>query len=159
MSYKIIIDSNKQLMQVFFKEHKLREYSISTAKNGLGEEQDSEKTPRGWLRICEKYGDKAPKNGVFIARNFTGEVYNLNLRHKYPERDWILTRILRLEGTELDINKGGNRDTYERFIYIHGTPDDVKLGYPGSRGCIRMRNDDIIELYEMIPLACLVFVH
>lgn len=129
-----------------------REYAISTAKNGPGEMMDSECTPRGLHRITEKIGSDSPANTVFVARQATGELYHPELRQQHPDRDWILTRILWLSGMEPGINQGGNVDSHDRYIYIHGSPDDVAMGAPGSRGCVRMRNDDVIELFDLVDI-------
>lgn len=130
----------------------MKEYAISTAKNGAGEKYGSEQTPRGWHVIRAKIGADCCVNTVFVARRPTGELYTPELKAQYPERDWILTRIFWLSGLEIRKNRLGGVDTMRRYIYIHGTPDDVKMGMPGSRGCIRMRNDSIIELFERVPL-------
>jgi L,D-transpeptidase YbiS len=120
-------------------------YSISTALKGFGEIANSFQTPRGLHRIHQKIGDNLPENAVFIARRFTEEIYTPTLAAANPSRDWILTRILWLEGLE-----PSNENTLSRFIYIHGTPDSEPIGIPGSQGCIRMRNKDIIELFELV---------
>jgi len=152
------IDVSQQLMTTWFQEEKIAQYKVSTAKNGVGEEQDSEKTPRGWHHIVEKYGDNHAINSVFVSRIWTGEIYDLSLKTQFPDRDWILTRILRLSGLEPGKNQGGNVDSFQRYIYIHGTPDEVELGKPGSHGCVRMRNTDIIELYAQVSSGTRVFI-
>jgi L,D-transpeptidase YbiS len=144
----IEIDIGTQRLRLYAGGKFIREYSISTAKNGPGELQDSECTPRGEHVIAEKIGADSPLNTVFVSRRSTGETFTPELRQRFPDRDWILTRILWLQGTEPGKNLGGNVDSHGRFIYIHGAPDDVAMGRPGSRGCIRMRNQDIIELFE-----------
>ncbi len=135
------------------------EYPVSTAKNGPGELMDSECTPCGKHIISEKIGDGAEVNSVFVGRVATGEIYLPSLREQYPDRDWILTRILWLSGIEEGKNKGGNVDSHDRYIYIHGSPDDVSMGQPGSRGCIRMRNNEIIELFELIDVSTEVMIN
>ncbi len=122
-------------------------YSISSAINGVGEEEGSFKTPLGRFKIAEKFGQKLPLNSVFKARVATGEIYTSDLSQKYPDRDWILTRILWLEGVQ-----SHNENTKERYIYIHGSPDDTIMGVPGSKGCIRMKNSDIIKLFEKVKI-------
>ncbi len=134
----------------------LQRYSISSAANGPGEAQDSGCTPRGRHRICRKIGAEAPVNAVFVAREATGEIYSRELGEEHPERDWVLTRILWLDGLEPGRNQGGGRDSRERFIYIHGTPDSEPMGEPRSHGCIRMRNDDLLELFERVEEGTLV---
>lgn len=131
----------------------LKQYAISTAKNGPGEKMDSECTPRGEHRVAEKIGGECVMNSVLVGRMPTGEIYGPALREQHPGRDWILTRILWLSGTEEGKNKGANVDSYDRYIYIHGSPDDVAMGQPGSRGCVRMRNVDVIELFDLITVG------
>jgi lipoprotein-anchoring transpeptidase ErfK/SrfK len=126
----------------------LHEYAISTATNGAGEVIGSYCTPRGRHRIRAMIGADSPPGAVFIARRPTGEVYNLALAKDGVDRDWILTRILWLAGLEPGRNRYGQVDTQRRYIYIHGTPDSVPMGQPGSRGCVRMRNADIVELFD-----------
>ncbi len=127
-----------------------REYSVSTARNGAGEADGSGCTPRGWHVIRIKVGAGCAPATVFVGRRPTGEIYTPELRMQFPERDWILTRILWLSGSESGRNRGGKVDTLRRYIYIHGCPDDVAMGAAGSHGCIRMRNRDIIELFELV---------
>lgn len=136
----------------------MREYAISTAKNGPGEMMDSECTPRGEHVITEKIGDGQSVNSIFVGREPTGEIYTPELRKLHPDRDWIITRILWLSGCENGRNKGGNVDSHDRYIYIHGAPDDVAMGQPGSRGCIRMRNEDVIELFGMVEESTRVVI-
>lgn len=133
-------------------------YVISTGKNGIGEQENTGKTPRGWHRVAQKIGAQSPKNAVFIARKPTGEVYNTELATHYPERDWILSRILWLDGLENGFNKGEGCDTMQRYIYIHGTPDTQPMGVPMSHGCVRMRNEEIIELFDLVPEDALVYL-
>lgn len=147
---QITIDIEQQTLQLYESNRLLKEYRISTGKNGVGELIDSEKTPRGLHRIYQKIGVGAAANTVFCGRVATGEIYTPELAKQQPGRDWILTRILWLEGQEDHKNRGGQVDTLSRYIYIHGTPDTIELGKPGSRGCIRMRNADIIELFEQV---------
>ena len=133
-------------------------YVVSTGKNGIGEQENSGKTPRGWHRVAEKFGANEPKNAVFKARQWTGEVYDTELAAEYPERDWILSRILWLSGLEAGFNQGEGCDTYQRYIYIHGTPDTEPMGIPMSHGCIRMRNDDVVELFNLLPIDAKVYI-
>ncbi|TCB50437.1 L,D-transpeptidase [Acinetobacter sp. ANC 4779] len=133
-------------------------YVISSAKNGIGEQENSGKTPRGWHKVALKFGYAAPKNAVFKARQETGEVYDEALATQFPERDWILSRILWLSGLQENFNQGEGCDTFKRYIYIHGTPDTEPMGIPMSHGCIRMRNEDVIELFDLIPEQALVFI-
>lgn len=119
---------------------------------------DSECTPRGKHIIAEKIGEGCEINTVFTGRIATGEIYTPEMRQQNPQRDWIITRILWLRGTQLGINQDGKVDSYERYIYIHGTPDDVEIGTPGSRGCIRMRNLDVIELFDKLSVGISVVI-
>ena len=128
----------------------LREYPVSTAKNGPGERNGSFCTPRGRHRIRAKIGAGQPPNTVFVARRPTGERYTPELAEHHPGRDWILTRILWLSGCEPGFNRLGDVDTMRRYIYIHGSPDSTEMGVPGSIGCVRMRNSDIVELFDLV---------
>ncbi|MBI5437438.1 MAG: L,D-transpeptidase [Nitrosomonadales bacterium] len=134
----------------------LRRYSVSTAANGAGEVCGSYCTPRGKHIVRARIGAGQPENTVFVRRRPTGEIYTPELGAQFPERDWILTRILWLSGCEPGFNRLGENDTMRRYIYIHGTPDSVQLGAPGSHGCIRMRNADLIELFDMAPVGTVV---
>ena len=146
----IEVNINKQTLSLFEGVDVIKQYAISTAKNGPGEQMDSECTPRGKHLIREKIGAGCEANTVFVGRETTGELYHPELREQFPDRDWILTRILWLSGCEEGKNKGGNVDSYDRYIYIHGGPDDLAMGVPGSRGCVRMRNTDVIELFDLV---------
>jgi lipoprotein-anchoring transpeptidase ErfK/SrfK len=123
---------------------------ISTARNGVGEENGSEKTPRGAHYIRARIGAGLPADAVLVSRRPTGEIYSPSLRAAFPNRDWILTRILWLCGLEPGKNRLGNVDTMHRYIYIHGCPDEDPMGVPGSRGCVKMRNSEIIELFDRV---------
>lgn len=135
-----------------------KRYVISSGKNGIGELENSGKTPRGWHQVAEKIGKDAPMHSVFVARQATGEIYQQTLADAFPERDWILSRILWLKGLEANFNCGAGCDTYQRYIYIHGTPETEPMGQPMSHGCIRMHNQDVIELFELVPLNALVYI-
>lgn len=129
----------------------LRSYPVSSAKNGVGEQNGSYCTPRGRHVIRARIGAGAAQNTVFVGRRPTGEIYTPEMGAQFPGRDWILTRILWLSGCEPGFNRLGQKDTMRRYIYIHGTPDSVQLGIPGSQGCIRMRNADLTELFDLVP--------
>ena len=148
----IKVDIGRQVLHLYTGNRIFRSYPASTAKNGAGEMMDSECTPRGPHIIAEKIGDDCPENTVFVGRQATGEIYSSEMRALNPDRDWILTRIMWLKGTNPGFNLDGNVDSYRRYIYIHGTPDDVDMSVPGSRGCIRLRNTDIIELYDLVSV-------
>ncbi|MCP5178004.1 MAG: L,D-transpeptidase [Moraxellaceae bacterium] len=148
----IVIDISLQTLTLWQENNRLRQYSISSALKGVGEQSGSEQTPRGKHIIRAKIGANMPLNSVFKARRPTGEVYNAELAEKYPNRDWILTRIMWLSGCEVGKNRLGQCDTMRRYIYIHGTPDCEPMGVPLSHGCIRMNNRDIAELFALVPL-------
>lgn len=131
----------------------LKRYSISSARNGVGELNGSFCTPRGRHIIRAKIGAGQPFNTVFVERRPTGEVYSPELARNCPGRDWILTRILWLSGCERGYNRMGHVDTMRRAIYIHGSPDTADMGKPGSRGCVRMHNRDIVELFDLVPVG------
>ncbi len=133
-----------------------RRYRVSTAANGVGEESGSFCTPRGRHVIRAKIGAGHPANTVFVKRRPTGEVYTPELGAQYPTRDWILTRILWLCGSEPGYNRLGSCDTMRRYIDIHGTPESTVLGQPGSHGCVRMRNADLLELFDLGPAGTAV---
>jgi lipoprotein-anchoring transpeptidase ErfK/SrfK len=128
----------------------IRCYPVSTSKNGVGEKNGSFCTPRGRHIIRAKVGTDAPVNTVFIKRRPTGEIYDAELGGRFPGRDWMLTRLLWLSGCEPGFNRLGDVDTMRRYIYIHGSPDTAIMGKPGSIGCIRMHNSDIVELFELV---------
>ncbi|OGO94217.1 MAG: peptidase [Coxiella sp. RIFCSPHIGHO2_12_FULL_44_14] len=154
----LIIDTNTQTLTLWENEQCVCQYNVSTAAKGLGEHVGSEQTPRGWHKIRAKIGAGCSINTVFVERRPTGEAYSWNLRQQYPERDWILTRILWLTGLEVGKNRMGTVDTLRRCIYIHGTPDDCTLTSPGSRGCIRMRNNDVIKLFDSVSVGDRVWI-
>jgi len=139
-------------------ENGTREYSVSTAKAGIGEQSGSGQTPRGWHLIRAKIGAGQAQNTVFVGRRPTGEIYNSQLAIEFPDRDWILSRILWLSGCEVGRNRLGNVDSMRRFIYIHGTPDTEPMGQPLSHGCIRMRNKDVIELFDLVETGTQIWI-
>jgi lipoprotein-anchoring transpeptidase ErfK/SrfK len=141
--YIDIIDKNGSI---------IKRYAISTSKNGAGEQNGSYCTPRGRHIVRAKIGAGRPLNTVFVERRPTGEVYSPELARSFPKRDWILTRILWLSGCEPGYNRLGKVDTMRRAIYIHGSPDSAEMGTPGSHGCIRMRNEDLVELFDLVPV-------
>ena len=148
----IEISIQNQLLTLFENKRVKKEYPISSGLNGTGCEKDSGKTPLGQHLIRAKIGAGQPINCVFVGRRPTGEIFSADLAASQPKRDWILSRILWLSGTEKGFNRLGNVDTMQRYIYIHGTPDSEPMGIPCSHGCIRMRNDDIVELFDLIEV-------
>ena len=133
-------------------------YSVSTAANGVGCEKDSGCTPLGLHIVRAKIGAGAEPNTVFVGRRSTGEICAPELMAQFPNRDWILTRILWLSGTEIGKNRLGNVDTMQRYIYIHGTPNSTNLSVIGSHGCIRMRNADVIALFDLVEVGTIVVI-
>ena len=133
----------------------LRRYRCSTARRGVGNQKNSNCTPQGWHSIGEKIGDGLPLGAVLRSRKWTGRVWKAGDK---TSGDLILTRILRLSGLEDDVNRGGDVDTWERMIYIHGTNAEGRIGTPVSKGCIRMRNRDVVELFELVNVGCRVLI-
>lgn len=131
---------------------------ISTAAHGAGQQMDSECTPTGKHVIRAKIGSGQPLNTVFRGRRPSGEIYRAGMRDAEPGKDWILTRILWLSGCEPGFNRLGNVDSMRRYIYLHGTPDEVEMGIPGSHGCIRVRNHDLLELFDMVSIGTIVTI-
>ncbi len=151
MPLRIRIGVTDQTLELFDdRDALIRRYTISTAVNGVGEESGSYCTPRGSHIIRAKIGAGQAVNAVFVRRRPTGEIYTPELGSAYPGRDWILTRILWLSGCEPGRNRLGSVDTMRRYIYIHGTPEGMAMGVPGSKGCIRMRNEDILDLFDRV---------
>ena len=150
---RLHIDLSRQQLDVLSDGHVLRSFKVSTAANGAGQQRDSECTPLGAHVVRARIGAGAPPGTVFVARRPTGERFTPALREQQPDRDWILTRILWLSGLETGHNRLGDVDTMQRYIYIHGAPDDAAFGKPASHGCIRMRNSDIIELFDEVAVG------
>ncbi len=153
------IDIASQQLTVYANGNRVQCYPVSTAKRGPGELMGSECTPRGWHKIRAKIGADQPLQAVFIGRRATGEIYTADLARQYPQRDWILTRILWLGGLEPGKNRYGNVDTSWRYIYIHGCPDELITGEPESHGCIRMKNADILDLFDRLEVGVKVYIH
>lgn len=158
MTRHIEIDLDRQTLALFEGERCLQQYAVSTARKGPGERKGSYCTPRGIHIVRAKIGAGAAPGTVFVGRRPTGEVYSEDLAARFPGRDWILTRILWLSGCEVGCNRLGDVDTMRRYIYIHGSPDSVPMGIPGSIGCIRMRNSAIVELFDSTPAGTRVAI-
>jgi len=153
MALQIRISLSKQTLELIDENGScIRRYPVSTAANGAGERKMSFCTPRGKHIIRAKIGANCPENTIFIARRPSGEIFFPGLKAKFPQRDWILARILWLSGCEPGVNRLGGVDTMQRSIYIHGCPEGAITGVPESRGCIRMNNQDIIELFDLVPV-------
>jgi len=136
-----------------------KSYSISTALKGIGQNKNSFQTPIGTHYIRAKIGKGLPPLSIFEARRPTGRTWNKEDAESHPNQDWVLSRILWLSGKELGVNRLGSVDTMQRFIYIHGTPDESQLGEPFSHGCIRMSNDDVIELFDLVSAGTIVLIN
>jgi lipoprotein-anchoring transpeptidase ErfK/SrfK len=154
--FSIRIDLAEQRLDLLNGREVARSYPVSTSKHGAGELRGTFKTPRGRHVIRAKIGAGAPLGAVFRGRRPTGEVYSEELERAQPGRDWILTRILWLSGTEVGKNRLGDVDTMRRYIYIHGAPDSAPLGVPGSIGCVRLRNTAIVELFDLVSTGTVV---
>ena len=128
----------------------IRKYSISTAKNGIGSKQDSYKTPPGLHTIKRKIGKEVPFGGIMVSRVYEGNIAKILTTRENAKRDYVTSRIMWLQGEEPGINRGRNIDSYNRYIYIHGTPEEGYIGEPASHGCIRMKNMDVIELFDFV---------
>ena len=146
----IEIDLCRQELRVIDQGKSLRSFSVSTSRYGPGERAGSECTPRGTHVIRARIGQGLPAGACLVGRRFTGEVWTPELARSTPDRDWILSRIIWLSGCERGRNRLGTVDTMRRYIYIHGTPDNEPMSVPYSHGCIRMRNGDVIELFNMV---------
>lgn len=159
----IIIDISEQKLSLYRScklwENKLVEsnfiisYRVSTSKYGIGSQARSNKTPLGLHRIEEKIGANAPAGMIFKARQNTGKIAQIN---QAGAGDLVTTRIMWLKGLEPNKNQGAGIDSYQRYIYIHGTVEENKIGQPASHGCIRMNNLDVIKLFEQVKEGTLV---
>jgi hypothetical protein len=156
MSRHIEIDLDSQRLRLLSNGAVAREFSVSTSKYGAGERQGSFRTPRGRHLVRAKIGAGQAPGTVFVGRRPTGEIFSAALAQAHPDRDWILTRILWLSGTEVGRNRLGDVDTMRRYIYIHGSPDTDRMGEPGSIGCIRMRNADVAALFDLVETGTVV---
>jgi lipoprotein-anchoring transpeptidase ErfK/SrfK len=153
------ISINTQQLSLIEHGRVIKSYPVSTAKKGVGEQKGSECTPRGWHKVRAKIGSGQPVQAVFKGRRPTGEVYSAELGERYPQRDWILTRILWLGGLEPGKNRYGDVDTCWRYIYIHGCPDHLMTGVPDSHGCVRMKNTDVLDLFNRVEVGIKVYIH
>lgn len=154
----IVVSLKEQCMYLLSGDSVIKEYQISGAALGAGNKSGSNQTPLGLHRIKERYGDEVPLGGIMKSRQFTGEVATIYTDSVDVEEDHVTTRIMWLEGMEEGVNRGGNVDSYNRYIYIHGTPEEGLIGRPASHGCIRMYNKEVIELYEASTVGDLVLI-
>ncbi|WP_263079395.1 L,D-transpeptidase [Endozoicomonas sp. Mp262] len=153
----ISVNISQQQLHLHGDDGRMISYPVSTGLNGVGQQEGSGQTPLGKHVIRAKIGRGAPECAVFVGRRWTGEIYSPELAILQPERkDWILTRILWLSGKEVGVNRLGSVDSMRRYIYIHGTPDSSPMGRPESKGCIRMRNKDVIDLFEQVAVGTLI---
>ncbi|RZI78504.1 MAG: L,D-transpeptidase [Variovorax sp.] len=152
-AFSLTVSIARQRLTVSCADRAVREYPVSTAANGVGEQFGSGCTPRGLHVVRARVGAGCASGTVFVGRRPTGEIHSTALARLQPQRDWILTRILWLAGCEPGLNRFGAVDTLRRFIYIHGCPDDVPMGVPASHGCIRMRNADVIALFDQVRVG------
>src|SRR5262245_50159192 len=147
--HQIVVSARDQKLALLDRGNVMAIYPVSTSKYGLGDSRGSRFTPLGKLQIAEKIGGNAPPGTVFKSRRRTGEVVLANS----PGRDPIVTRILWLRGLEAQ-----NANAFRRDIYIHGTPEEWKIGSRASYGCIRMRSSDIIQLYNIVGIGAAVII-
>jgi L,D-transpeptidase YbiS len=154
----IRVDIQRQTLSLIWEGEAVVDYPVSTGANGHGCEAGSYKTPIGWHRIKLKIGEGQPAGTVFVRRRPTGEVFTPALGRVAPSRDWILTRILWLDGLEPRLNRGEGVDTLRRFIYIHGTPDECMANARSSHGCVRMFNADVIDLFSRVEVGTRVLI-
>jgi L,D-transpeptidase YbiS len=157
-SHLINVSIDEQRLQYLRSGRIIMDVAVSTAANGSGEIMHSECTPRGQHQIRAKIGAGAAENTVFIGRRASGEIYSPELKQQHPDRDWMLTRILWLSGLEPGKNRFGDRDSMRRYIYIHGCPDEDLMGRPSSHGCIKMRNSEVINLFDQVPAGTQVLI-
>ena len=155
----IEVDLGRQRLLLWNQGRVLRECLVSTGGNGIGEINGSGCTPRGRHVVRAKIGAGAPEGMLFRARRPTGDIWTPELHARFPGRDWILTRILWLSGLEPGRNRLRDVDTMRRYIYLHGTPEETQLGKPGSHGCVRMANQDIVELFDLVKPGTEVDIH
>jgi len=153
------VNQFRQKVKQLIREQVIKSYPISTALKGIGQNKNSFQTPIGTHYIRAKIGKDLPALSIFEARRPTGRIWNKEDAESHPNHDWILSRILWLSGKELGVNRLGTIDTMQRYIYIHGTPDESQLGKPLSHGCIRMSNNDVIELFNLIPIGTIVNIN
>jgi hypothetical protein len=156
--FLIKVSIDEQRLQLLQQGKVVMDVAVATAANGPGEIQHSECTPRGWHRVRARIGAGCAPNTVFVGRRPTGEIYNPALKAAEPERDWMLTRILWLSGLEPGRNRLGEVDSMRRYIYIHGCPEEDAMGVPSSHGCVKMRNDEVIDLFERVPVGTKVLI-
>jgi hypothetical protein len=150
----LLVDTTLQALFMIENGAITRKYPVSTSRFGIGNRENSLMTPRGVHRIAEKFGHGAPVGRIFRDRLDTGETWNIGA----PGENLVLTRVLRLEGLEDGVNRGPGIDSYERYIYIHGTSNEASIGRPASHGCVCMANDDVVELFDAAMEGTIVLI-
>ncbi len=156
MQVEVAVEISRQTLKLFNADRVRRQWPVSTSQFGPGELAGSLGTPRGLHRIRARIGAGQPQGAVFVGRRPTGEIYSEELGRNHPSRDWILSRILWLCGEQPGYNRHGRVDSMRRYIYIHGTPDSEPMSVPRSHGCVRMRNADVMELFDLVSVGCRV---
>ncbi|MDD3610539.1 MAG: L,D-transpeptidase [Halothiobacillaceae bacterium] len=154
----VIVSIGEQRLFLFEGSQLVARYPVSTATKGAGNRAGSDQTPLGLHRVAEKFGEEAPEGMIFKARRPTGEVAHILKAAVDVPEDHVTTRILWLDGLEPGVNKGPGIDSKSRFIYIHGTPEEGLIGQPASHGCVRMRNADVIALFDRLPVGARVSI-
>lgn len=139
-----------QRLYLIVNDSTIRKYSISTAKKGIGCKANSNKTPSGLHTIKRKIGEDVPFGGILASRLYTGKTAKILTDKTKADGDYVTSRIMWLQGEEPGLNKGRNMDSYNRYIYIHGTAEEGLIGEPASHGCVRMKNKDVIELFSLV---------
>ncbi|UYG01410.1 L,D-transpeptidase [Halomonas sp. GD1P12] len=153
------IDLTEQRLRAWQGTRVVHECTVSSGANGVGQHEGSGQTPGGWHYVRASIGQGLPENAVFRGRRFTGEVFSPTLGEQNPDRDWILTRILWLCGLEPGVNRGGSVDSQRRYIYLHGTPPHEPMGVAASHGCVRLRNQDLLWVFEVAVPGTPVWLH
>ena len=159
MTILINISIKQQALTLIDDGSVIKYFKVSTSLKGIGQIKNSLQTPIGRHYIRAKIGKDQPILTIFEGRRPTGQIWSNSHSNSEPNHDWILSRILWLSGKELGFNRLGNFDTMQRYIYIHGTADENKLGKPLSHGCIRMSNNDVIELFDLIHVGTIVNIN
>lgn len=155
----VLVDASAQELQLIEQGRVTRSWIISTAEAGIGSQSGSNKTPLGVHRVAKKYGDGEPLGMILKARQVTGRIAPiLTAPGARSKADNVTTRILWLDGLEPGLNKGGKVDSFKRYIYIHGTDEEGRLGQPASHGCVRMKNRDVVELFDRVGVDTLVVI-
>jgi len=154
--FVLLVSVSRQELCLYRGEEVIKAYPVSTSKYGIGNEEGSNKTPLGTHRIYKKVGEGAPLGTIFKACINTGRIAKIYRDSTDVEEDFIITRIMCLEGLEPGVNKGEGIDSRDRRIYIHGTAEEGLIGKPASGGCVRMKNDDVVELFDLVKAGTLV---